>query len=71
MINRTMDSLIERQKGSFRPPVRSNTLLWSFDFLIKLIVPPASNVALVSMSEDNFDQNKSNSGLIALQWRRK
>ena len=43
--------------------MRSNTLLWSSEFLIKLMMTSASNVALVLMSKNSFDQNKSNSGL--------
>ena len=42
-----------------------NFLLWSSRFLRKLMMTSASNVALVSMRENSFDQNKSNSGLIA------
>ena len=59
-----MDTLIERRKGSFGPPVRNNTPGQYFAVAIwvskKLIMTSASNVALVSMSENSFDQNKSN-----------
>ena len=71
IINRAMDTLVERWKGSFRPPARSNALLWSSRFLGKLMMTSASNVALVSMSENSFYQNKSNLRLIAVQQRRK
>ena len=46
-------------------PVKSNILLWSSTFLRKLMMTSASNVALVSIKENSFDQNKSNSGLTA------
>ena len=62
---------MEHWKGSFRPPVRSNTFLWSSRFLKKVMMTSALNAAIVYMSENSSNQNKSNSGLIALQWRRK
>ena len=46
IINRAMDTLIERWKGSLRPPMRSITLLWSSRFLRKLMMTLPSNVAL-------------------------
>ena len=46
--------------------MRSNTctLLWSSRFLRKLMMTSASNVALVSMSEYSFGQNKSEKSAI-------
>ena len=43
--------------------MKSNTLLWSSRFLLKSIMTFALIVALVSTSEESFEQNKSTSGL--------
>ena len=40
--------------------MRSNTLLWSSRFLRKLMMTSASNVALVSMSENSLTKVSQN-----------